>query len=159
MHVHRFREPDNTNMGAPTVKTATVLGTLMMRWDRIGAVLRSEQRETFRYRVGRHRHGQLTDVLDPSIEYDTWRELGPCLKPDVDVLFMVAQDDGDVAADDPRVRRATCSLGAGAVGQRTYLRAVGPSRVEVSVGAPSAEPERGAPCWAIDLATGAAHPL
>ncbi len=159
VQIHRFREPDKTNIQAPTVKTATVLGVLGMRWDRIGAVLRSEKRETFRYRVGRNRHGQLTDVLDPSIEYDVWREMGPCLKPDVDILFMAAQDDGEIAADDPRVSRATCSLGASAVGQRVYLRAVQPSRVEVSVGPPNEEPERGAPCWSVELATGVAHPV
>jgi hypothetical protein len=159
VQIHRFREPDKTNIQAPTVKTATVLGVLGMRWDRIGATLRSEKRETFRYRVGRNRHGQLTDVLDPTVEYDVWREMGPCLKPDVDILFMAAQDDGEIAADDPRVSRATCSLGPSAVGQRVYLRAVQPARVEVSVGPPNEQPERGAPCWAIELATGVAHPL
>ncbi|HVY46583.1 MAG TPA: hypothetical protein VHB21_11930 [Minicystis sp.] len=159
VHVHRFREPDKSNIQAPTVKTSTALGVLGMRWDRIGAALRAEKRETFRYRVGRNRHGQLADVLDPSVDYDLWREMGACLKPDVDVLFMVAQDDGDIAADDPRVTRSTCSLGAAAVGLRLYVRAVGPARVEVSVGPPDAEPQRGSPCWAIDLSTGVAHPV
>ena len=79
---------------------------LGLRFDRIGAVQRAEKRDAFRYRVGRNRHGQLTDVLDPTVEYDVWREMGACTKPDVEVLFMPAEDDGEVAADDPRVRRA-----------------------------------------------------
>jgi hypothetical protein len=124
-----------------------------MRFDRIGAVPRAEKRDVFRYRVGRGRHGQLADVLDPAAEYDEWREMGACSKPDVDVLFMIASDDVEVAADDPRVMRAVCSLGVGAVGQRVYLRAVGPARVEVSVGPPGEQPGRDAPIWAVDLKT------
>ncbi len=142
------------------MKTATVLGVLGMRWDRMGAVLRSEKRETFRYRVGRNRHGQLTDVLDPAIEYDVWREMGPCLKPDVDILFMAAEDDGEIAADDPRVSRATCSLGASAVGQRVYLRAVQPSRVEGrGVGPPNEQARARRALPGHRATTGVAHPV
>jgi hypothetical protein len=149
--VHRFREPDKSNISAPTVKTATALGVLAMRFDRVGPKLRAEKRDAFRYRVGRARHGQLADVLDPSVDYDAWREMGACLKPEVEILFMMADDDGDVAADDPRVSRATCALGPRAVGHRLYLRAVGAARVEISVGPPGGEPDKGAPHWAIDL--------
>jgi hypothetical protein len=137
------------------VKTATVLGVLSMRFDRIGAMLRAEKRDNFRYRVGRARHGQLYDVLDPAVDYDVWREIGACTKPDVELLFMAAEDDVEVAADDPRVSRATCALGASAVGQRLYLRAVAPARVELSVGPPGGEPAKGAACWAVDLKTSA----
>src|SRR5205814_8334311 len=122
VQIHRFKEPDKSNLGAATAKTSCVLGVLGMKIDRIGAVLRSEMRDAFRYRVGRNRHGQLADVLDPSVEYDLWREMGACSKPDVDVLFMMADDLGEVAADDPRVMKVTCSLGQGAVGQRLYVR-------------------------------------
>jgi len=156
--VHLFQEPDKTNVGAPTAKTACALGALGMRLDRTGAVARSEQRDAFRYRVGRARHGQLADVLDPSVDYDTWREMGACSKPDVEILFMKAEGD-EVAADDPRVMRAVCSLGPDAVGQRVYLRAVASDRIEVSVGPPGGEPEDGAPCWGIDLTTSLASPL
>ena len=79
--------------------------------DRIGAVLRAEKRETFATGSG-EADGQLTEVLDPAIEYDLWREMGPCPKPDVDILFMAAEDDGEIAADDPRVSRATCRCSA-----------------------------------------------
>jgi hypothetical protein len=157
VQLHRFKEPDKTNLTAPTVKTSTVLGVLGMKFDRIGATLRSERRDTFRYRVGRNRHGQLADALDPSAEYDSWREMGACSKPDVEVLFMMAVDDGEVAADDPRVMRALCSLGASAVGKRLYLRAVGPARVEISVGPPGGEPDPDAPRWVIDLESGSAE--
>jgi hypothetical protein len=157
VQIHRFKEPDKTNLAAPTVKTSTVLGVLGMKFDRIGATLRSESRDTFRYRVGRNRHGQLADALDPSAEYDSWREMGACSKPDVEVLFMPAVDDGEIAADDPRVMRATCSLGAAAVGKRLYLRAVAAARVEVSIGPPGGEPEPDAPRWAVDLTTGSAQ--
>ena len=111
MQVHRFKEPDKNNLITPTVKTSCVLGVLGLSYDRIGAVQRAEKRDAFRYRVGRNRHGQLSDVLDPTVEYDIWREMGACTKPDVEVLFMPAEDDGEVAADDPRVRRAVCALG------------------------------------------------
>lgn len=159
LQIHRFKEPDRVNLTAPTAKTSTALGALALRLDRLGAMLRVEKRENFRYRVGRGRHGQLYDVLDPGCEYDEWRDLGACTKPEIEVLFMVAEDDGEVAADDPRVMRASCALGAGAVGQRLYLRAVGPSRVELSVGPAGDEPPRGAPCWAIDLKTSVAERL
>jgi hypothetical protein len=157
VRIHRYIEPDRANLGAATVKTACALGALAMRFEKIGAVLRSEKRDAFRYRVGRNRHGQLADVLDPSVEYDVWREMGACTKPDVEVLFMRAEDDGGVAFDDPRVQRAQCRLGSGAVGQRIYLRAVGPARIEVSVGPPGGEPGAGAPCWAVDLMDGIAQ--
>lgn len=157
--VHRFKEPDSANITAPTVKTACALGVLSMRFDRVAAGLRSEKRDVFRFRVGRSRHGQLADVLDPSVDYDTWREMGACTRPDVEVLFMAAQDDGEVAADDPRVRRATCSFSATSVGKRLYVRAVAPSRVELAVGPPGGEPERNAPRWGIDLNTGTAEAL
>ncbi|WP_437932249.1 hypothetical protein WMF37_24360 [Sorangium sp. So ce291] len=157
VQVHRFKEPDKANLGAPTVKMAVALGALSLRFDRIGATLRAEKRDAFRYRVGRARHGQLADVLDPSVDYDAWREMGACLKPDVEVLFMAAEDEGEVAADDPRVRRAVCALGRGAVGQRLYIRAVGPARAEVSVGPPGGDPAAGAVCWMINLESGAAE--
>jgi hypothetical protein len=159
VQVHRFKEPEKGNLITPTVKTSTVLGVLGLRYDRIGALQRAEKRDAFRYRVGRNRHGQLTDVLDPTVEYDVWREMGACTKPDVDVLFMEATDDGEVAADDPRVRRALCSLGTQAVGQRLYMRAVGPGRVELSAGPPGGEPAKGAPVWAVDLKGGHAEKL
>ena len=149
--IHRFIEPDKLNLGAPTVKTACALGALAMRFERIGAMVRAEKRDAFRYRVGRNRHGQLADVLDPAVEYDVWREMGACTKPNVEVLFMRAEDDGEVAADDPRVEIAICKLGAAAVGQRVYLRAVGPAKVEISAGPPGGEPAPGGPLWWIDL--------
>lgn len=151
VHLHRFKEPEKVNITAPTAKTSTALGALSLRLDRLGATLRAEKRDNFRFRVGRARHGQLYEVLDPAAEYDEWREMGACTKPEVEVLFLAAEDDGEVAADDPRVLRATCMLGASAVGQRLYLRPVAPARVEVSVGPPDDEPQKGAPCWAVDL--------
>ena len=157
--IHRFKEPDKTNLAAPTVKTATALGILSMRFDRLGAVPRAEKRDAFRYRVGRARHGQFMDVVDPAVEYDEWREMGPCQKPDVDVLFMLAAEDAEVAADDPRVMRSVCSLGVDAVGQRVYLRAVGPARVEVTAGPQGEGPAKGAPVWAVDLKTGLASAI
>ncbi|MBK9263401.1 MAG: hypothetical protein IPM54_26805 [Polyangiaceae bacterium] len=156
--IHRFIEPDRLNLGAPTVKTACALGALAMRFERIGAALRAEKRDAFRYRVGRNRHGQLADVLDPTVEYDVWREMGACTKPNVEILHMRAEDDGEVAADDPRVEMAICKLGAGAVGQRVYLRAVAPARIEVSAGPPGGDPAPGGPVWAVDLKENIARP-
>lgn len=159
VQVHRFKEPDKSNLAAPTVKTATALGILAMRFEKIGAALRAEKRDAFKYRVGRARHGQLADVLDPSVDYDLWREVGAATKPEVEVLYMAAESDGEVAADDPRVKKAVCALGASIVGKRLYMRAVGAAKVEVSAGPPGGDPEKGAPVWSVDLATGAAAPV
>jgi hypothetical protein len=156
VQIHRFKEPEKGNLITPTVKTSCVLGVLGLRYDRIGALQRAEKRDAFRFRVGRNRHGQLTDVLDPTVEYDVWREMGACTKPDVEVLFMDAVDDGEVAADDPRVRRVSCTLGTSAVGQRLYMRAVGPARAELAAGPPGGEPAKGAAVWGIDLKGGVA---
>nr|AYM54512.1 hypothetical protein [Racemicystis crocea] len=153
VQVHRFKEPDRVNLTAPTVKTSTALGVLTMKYDKIGAALRADTRDAFRYRVGRSRHGQLADALDPSVDYDVWREMGACTKPEVELLYMPAEDDGEIAADDPRVLRALCPLGFGAVGQRLYVRAVGPARVEVAAGPPGGEPDADALRWAVDLKT------
>jgi hypothetical protein len=159
VHVHRFKEPDKTNLSAPTVKTATALGILAMRFEKIGATPRVEKRDAFRFRVGRARHGQLADVLDPSIEYDVWREMGAATKPEVEVLFMLAEEDGEVAADDPRVQKATCALGSSIVGKRLYLRAVASTKVEITAGPPGGEPEKGLPVWTVDLKTALAAPV
>jgi len=159
VRVHRFREPDRTNLAAPTVKTAVALGALSLRLDKIGVTRRTEARDAFRYRVGRSRHGQLSDVLEPSVDYDAWREMGPCTKPIVDVLFMKADYDGEVAADDPRVMRVELDLGAESVGRRIYLRAVGTHRIEVSVAIPGEDPDPNAPRLAIELQTGMAFPV
>jgi hypothetical protein len=157
VQVHRFKEPDRNNLITPTVKTSCVLGILGLKFDRIGATQRAEKRDAFRYRVGRNRHGQLSDVLDPTVEYDGWREMGACTKPDVEVLYMPSEDDGEVAADDPRVSKLRCSLGNGAVGQRLYMRAVGPARAELAAGPPGGEPSKGAAVWGIDLKAGTAE--
>lgn len=159
VRVHKFREPDRSNVTAATVKTATALGALALRMERIGVTRRTEKRDAFRYRVGRARHGQLADTLDPSVEYDHWREVGPCTKPQVDVLFMRADYDGEVAADDPRIMRVECDLGPDAVGRRLFFRAVGTHRIEVSIAAPGEEPPPDAPRFAIELQTGMAFPL
>jgi hypothetical protein len=157
VQVHRFKEPEKGNLITPTVKTSCVLGVLGLKFDRIGALQRQEKRDAFRFRVGRNRHGQLTDVLDPTVEYDVWREMGACTKPDVEVLYMPAEDDGEVAADDPRVHRAICALGSGAIGMRLYMRAVGPAKVELAAGPPGGEPQKGAVVWGVDLGSGVAE--
>lgn len=155
--LHRFVEPDRTNLGAPTAKTVTALGALLMRVEKVGTVARAEERDAFRHKVGRARHGQLSAVLEPGVEYDAWRELGACSKPDVDVLFMIADADDEVASDDPRVKKATATFGDEAVGKRVYLRAVSPVRVEVTVGPPGGDPDEDAPRWTVDLVTGTAQ--
>lgn len=151
VQIHRFKEPDRTNLTAPTVKTATALGVLSTKYDKVGLMQRTEQRDSFRYRVGKARHGQFMDVIGPTTGYDEWGEMGACTKTDIEVLFMIADDDGDVAADDPRVMRALVRLDATAVGKRLWLRAVGPARVELSYALPGDEPSKNAPRWGIDL--------
>ncbi len=159
VRIHKFREPDRTNLSAATVKTATALGALSLRLDKIGVTRRAEKRDAFRYRVGRARHGQLSDVLEPSVEYDAWREMGPCSKPQVDLLFMKADYDGEVAADDPRIMRVECDLGPDSVGRRVYLRAVGTHRIEVAAATPGEDPGDEDPRVAVELQTGMAFPV
>jgi hypothetical protein len=141
------------------VKTATVLGALSLRLDKIGVTRRAEKRDAFRYRVGRARHGQLSDVLEPSVDYDAWREMGPCSKPQVDLLFMKADYDGEVAADDPRIMRVECDLGPDSVGRRVFLRAVGTHRIEVAAATPGEDPGPEDPRVAVELQTGMAFPV
>ena len=130
-----------------------------LRIDRIGVTRRTEERDAFRYRVGRARHGQLADVLDPSLEYDAWREMSACTKPTVEVLFMRADYDGEVAADDPRVMRVEVDLGPDAIGKRIFLRAVGTHRVEVSTAVAGESPGPEDQRFAVELQTGMAFPV
>ncbi len=152
--LHRFLEPGRENLAAPTVRTATALGTLGTRFDRVATKPRTEARGPFQYRVGRARHGELAEILGPADDYDLWREMGACTKPEVELLYLAATDDDAVAVDDPRVQRALCSLGAGAVGKRVYLRAAGPATVDVAAGAPGGEPDFGSPIVRVDLVSG-----
>ncbi len=156
VQIHRFKEPDKTNLQTPTVKTSVALGVLGLKHDRIGAVARAEMRDAFRYRVGRARHGQLADVLDPTVEYDDWREIGACTKPDVEILYMLAEDDGEVAADDPRVLRGVCpSATARSASVSTCARSR--RRGSRSASVPGGEPSPGGPTLALELKTGTAH--
>jgi hypothetical protein len=158
VRVHKFREPDHTNLLAPTVKLATALGILALRYQPMAPAAVSDERSTFKYRVGRARQGKLHAVLDSSAGYDVWREMGACTKPEVTVLY-VGGDGPEVGADDPSVQRVIMNLGYDAVGYRIYLRAVGGSKIELSIGPPSGRPDADAPCWQIDLAVGAAEPV
>jgi hypothetical protein len=157
-NLHRYREPDKANVGAPTVKMAAALGALALKSERYGAIPRSEKRGPFRYRVGRARHGQLSEALNPDVDYDAWYEAGASNKPVAEVLYMRAEDTEDAAADDPRITKAACELGDAAIGQRLYLRAVGPHRIELTVGPSGGEPDPAGPKLAIELKTGVVEP-
>lgn len=95
-------------------------------------------------------------MLDETTGYDVWREMGACTKPDVTVLYADKEGGPDMNADDQRIVRVTCSLGYDAVGYRVYMRAVGGTRVEVSVGPPGGRPSDDAAIWAVDLASATA---
>ncbi|MBW2527204.1 MAG: hypothetical protein JRI23_23685 [Deltaproteobacteria bacterium] len=160
VRLHRFKEPDHTNLAAPTVKLATALGILTLRYQQMGPTAVSDDRATFRWVVGRARRGALLSVLDSSVGYDIWRELGACTRPEVSVLYASAEPGAEsLAADDPRVQRAACELGYDAVGYRVYVRAVGGTRVEVSFGPPGGRPDDDAACWEVDLEHGTARPV
>jgi hypothetical protein len=156
--VHKFREPDDTNLAAPTVKLATTLGILMLRYQNLGPAEVNDDRASFNYQVGRAKRGKLLTVLDASVGYDVWRELGACTRPDVQVLYTTTSAD-DLAADDPTIQRVTCNLGFDAVGYRIYMRAVGGDRVELSVGPPGGRPDDDAVVWAVDLGSASAMPM
>jgi hypothetical protein len=157
--IHKFREPDETNVAAPTVKLATSLGILSMRHSPVAPAEVVDDRSSFNYRVGRAKRGKLLTVLDDTIGYDVWREMGACTKPDVTVLYAEKEGGPDMDADDQRIVRVTCSLGYDAVGYRVYMRAVGGTRVEVSVGPPGGRPSEDAAIWAVDLASATAEPV
>jgi hypothetical protein len=156
--VHKFREPDDTNLAAPTVKLATTLGILMLRYQNLGPAEVNDDRASFNYQVGRAKRGKLLTVLDASVGYDVWRELGACTRPDVQVLYTTTSAD-DLAADDPTIQRVTCNLGFDAVGYRIYMRATGGDRVELSVGPPGGRPDDDAVVWAVDLGSASAMPM
>ena len=160
VRLHRFKEPDETNLAAPTVRIATALGVLAMRLQHMGPTKKKRARETFAYRVGRARQGKLHMVLDNTATFDSWHELGACTRPDVTVLYTNQGRDGEeLAADDPRVRRVTCNLGYDAVGYRIYMRAVGDSKVELGIGPPGGRPHEEGPRWGLDLATGGSQAM
>jgi len=154
--VHKFREADHTNLSAPTVKIATALGILTLRQQHMGPTQVSDDRSSFKFRVGRAKRGVMFTVLDGSTGYDAWRELGACTRPDVTVLYTESTKSGDLATEDPEIRRVVCSLGYDAVGYRVYMRAVAGARVEVSVGPPGGRPDEDAPLWELDLEAGTA---
>jgi hypothetical protein len=156
--LHRFREPDETNLMAPTVKLATAFGILTMRQQQMGPTRVTDERSTFKYTIGRAKRGVLLPVLDGSVGYDAWRELGACNKPDVTVLYTDSAQPEGMAADDPSIRRVVCHLGVDAVGYRVYVRAISDDRVEVSVGPPGGRPEEDAACWSVDLTHATAEP-
>jgi len=159
VRVHKFREPDSTNVAAPTVKLATALGILLLRFQPMGPSEVSDDRANFNYRVGRAKRGKLLTVLDSGTGYDVWREMGACNRPEVAVLFAHTESaKPDMSSDDPSIQRVICDLGYDAVGYRVYLRAVSGSKVEVSVGPPGGRPDEDAPSWTIDLLSGGAEP-
>jgi hypothetical protein len=157
--VHRYKEPEKNNLQAPTVKTATVLGVL-------GLFLRSHRRDAA------HRDSATPSVTawdatgtgsSPTCSTPRWSTISgarwaPAPSP-TSTCSSCSPTTGEVAADDPRVMKTVCSLGAQAVGQRLYVRATGPAQVELSVGPPGGEPSKGAPCWAVDLKTSLAKAI
>lgn len=159
VRIHKFREPDETNVAAPTVKLATSLGMLQMRYNPVAPAEVVDDRASFNYRVGRAKRGKLLTVIDETVGYDVWREMGACTKPDVTVLYADKEGGPDMDADDQRIVRVTCALGYDAVGYRVYMRAVGGTKVEVSVGPPGGRPSDDAAIWAVDLASATAEPV
>lgn len=153
VRIHRFREPDETNLAAPTVKLATAMGILTLRHQHMAPTSVRDDRELFKFRVGRGKRGQLLVVLNESSAYDQWSEMGACTRPEVRVLYISSQHltGSEIAADDPNMSSVLCNLGYDAVGYRVYLRAVSSSRLEIAVGPPGGRPDEDAPRFAVDL--------
>lgn len=157
---HKFREPDETNLNAPTVKLATAYGILALRYQPLQPAAVKDERGVFGWRVGRGKQGMLKAALDGQSGYDVWREFGPCTRPDVCVFYTAAGAHADdVPVDAPGVRSITCDVGFDAVGYRLYVRAVGLSHVELSVGPPGGRPSDGAVTWGLELTQGFAVPV
>ena len=153
VRIHRFREPDETNLAALTVKLATAMGILTLRHQHMAPTSVRDDRELFKFRVGRGKRGQLLVVLNESSAYDQWSEMGACTRPEVRVLYISSQHltGSEIAADDPNMSSVLCNLGYDAVGYRVYLRAVSSSRLEIAVGPPGGRPDEDAPRFAVDL--------
>ena len=160
VRIHKFREPDDTNLNALTVKLATAHGILALRYQPLQPTAVKDDRAAFGWRVGRSKQGKLLAALDQHSGYDAWRELGPCTRPDVQVFFVpVGRASEDISADDPHVRSITCHVGFDAVGYRLYVRPVGLSHVELSIGPPGGRPEETAPTWGLELTQGFVVPV
>ncbi|MBM4358342.1 MAG: hypothetical protein FJ096_09565 [Deltaproteobacteria bacterium] len=158
--VHKFREPDHTNLHAPTVKLATGHGILALRYQPLQPATVKDDRTAFGWRVGRSKQGKLLSALDESTGYDAWREFGPCTKPEVQVLYVPFDPStSEVAADAPGVRSISCDVGFDSVGYRLYVRAVGLSHVELSLGPPGGRPDDAAPTWGLELTQGYVVPV
>ncbi len=157
--VHKFREPDDTNLARPTVKLAPSLGILQLRYAPLSPTEVVDDRAGFNFRVGRAKRGKLMTVLDESSGFDVWKELGACTRPEVTVLYTGAGGPADISADDPAVTSVSFTLGYDAVGYRIYLRAIANSRIEVSFGPPGGKPDDDAAVWQVDLASASAEPL
>lgn len=158
--VHKFREPDQTNLRAPTVKLATAHGILALRYQPLQPATVKDDRAAFGWRVGRAKQGKLVAALDETTGYDAWRELGPCTRPEVQVHFCPADPSvAEIASDAPNVRSITCDVGFDAVGYRLYVRAVGLAHVELSLGPPGGRPDDAAPTWGLELLQGYVVPV
>jgi len=99
-------------------------------------------------------------VIDSTVGYDLWRELGACTRPDVTILYakVGTAPAHELDETDPRVGSSVCALGYDAVGYRVYVRAVTSTRLEVSYGPSGGRPDDDTPVWGIDLAHGTAQP-
>lgn len=161
VRIHKYKEPDETNLAAPTVKLSVALGILTLRYEQMAPTAVCDQRSSFEYVVGRARRGKLFGVIDATVGYDVWRELGACTRPEVTVLHakVGAPPAAELDETDARVVSTVCTLGYDAVGYRVYVRAVSSTRLEVSFGPPGGRPDEDAPVWGIDLAHGTAQPL
>jgi hypothetical protein len=158
--VHKFREPDETNLKAPTVKLATAHGILALRYQPLQPTSVKDERTAFGWRVGRNKQGKLLAALDETTGYDVWRELGPCTRAEVQVLYAPVDPSlVEMPADAPGVRSLTCDVGYDAVGYRLYVRAVGLSHVELSLGPPGGRPDDAAPTWGLELSQGYVVPV
>jgi hypothetical protein len=160
VRVHKFREPDGTNIDAPTVKLATAHGILALRYHPLQPATVKDDRAAFGWRVGRVKQGKLIAALDESSGYDAWRELGPCTRSEVQVAYVAREHaHPEMAGDDPAVRTVNCDVGFDAVGYRIYVRPVGLSHVELSIGPPGGRPDDAAATWGLELTQGYVVPV
>jgi len=66
VRIHKHKEPDETNLAAPTVKLSVALGILALRYEPMDPTAVTDQRSAFEYVVGRPRRGKAVrgDRLD-----------------------------------------------------------------------------------------------
>ncbi|MCX8146695.1 MAG: hypothetical protein N3C59_10230 [Azovibrio sp.] len=157
IEVHMPLPIDPAQPFAPTAKTGVALGLLRLA-PGMGAKLidhvrtRHGDEAPFQYFVGRVRRGEFQTALDPDSNYGQWRELGS-LGDGVFNLYYTTSSraragmkERDAELFMQRISRVEAGHGA-----RLWVRALGPTKIELALGMAGAPPAEGGDVQPLDL--------